>query len=327
MPKPRISVALCTYNGARFLAEQLESIAHQTRPPDELIVCDDRSSDATVEIIQAFAQHVQYPVRLEINQSRLGSIKNFEKAIGLCEGEIISLTDQDDLWKPQKLAVLAQTLEDHPEAGYVFSDADLVDEGGSPMTTSLWESIRFTDAISRSFAGSGQVARLLHRNAATGATMAFRSSLKNVVLPISSFCVHDYWIALLSSALGLYGVPISQRLILYRQHGGQQIGARRMSILNKIRWCREVGISEYSNRTRIYMDMKERLLVAAKEGQAYPAEHLPLIEEKIRHCSQRAAAHSVRGTEKIGKVFSEVLTGRYGRYSNSWQSVVEDLCF
>jgi glycosyltransferase involved in cell wall biosynthesis len=327
LPKPHISVALCTYNGARFLAEQLESIAHQTRPPDELIVCDDLSSDETVEIIKAFAGRVAYPVRLEINQSRLGSIKNFEKAINTCQGDIISLADQDDLWKPQKLAVLEHALQDHPKAGYVFSDAELIDECGAPLRATLWESIRFTDSARRSFAGSGQVARLLYRNAATGATMAFRSDLRNVVLPISLFCVHDYWIALLSSALGLYGVPTSERLILYRQHGGQQIGARRMSILNKIRWCREAGLSEYSNRTQIYMDIKERLLVAAREGRDYPAEHLPLIEEKIRHCSQRAAAHSVRGTKKIGKVFSEVLTGRYGRYSNSWQSVVEDLCF
>jgi len=327
LPKSRISVALCTYNGARFLAEQLESIALQTRSPDELIVCDDRSSDETVQIIEDFARRVTYPVRLEINQARLGSIKNFEKAISRCQGEVISLADQDDLWKPQKLAVLEGHLADHPEAGYVFSDAELIDEGGASLGISLWESARITDSVHRDFSVGGQVRALLRRNLVTGATMAFRASLNNVILPISKHCVHDCWIAFLASALGLCGVPISERLILYRQHSSQQIGARRMNVLDKIRWCRQVGPAEYSNRTQIYVDFKDRLLAAEREGRTCPATHMLLLEEKIAHCAQRAAAHSVPFGAKVERVFSEVLTGRYSRYSNSWQSVVEDLCF
>src|SRR6266567_6944512 len=110
MSKSRISVAMCTYNGARFLREQLESIAAQSRLPDELVVCDDGSTDETVETIKAFVGRAPFAVRLEINSKNLGSTKNFEKAIGLCEGEIIALADQDDVWKPQKLAVLEATL-------------------------------------------------------------------------------------------------------------------------------------------------------------------------------------------------------------------------
>src|SRR5216683_3439034 len=114
---------MCTYNGARFLLHQLESIAAQTRLPNELVVCDDRSADESLEIVRSFAKRAPFPVRLEINEKNLGSTKNFEKAIGLCQGEIIALADQDDVWKPRKLAVLEKTLEEHPEAGYVFSDA------------------------------------------------------------------------------------------------------------------------------------------------------------------------------------------------------------
>jgi glycosyltransferase involved in cell wall biosynthesis len=327
LSKSRISVALCTYNGARFLPQQLDSISQQTRLPDELIVCDDRSTDDSVEIIEAFARRADYPVRIEINQSTLGSIKNFEKAISRCQGGIISLADQDDLWKPRKLAVLEQTLEDHPEAGYVFSDAELIDEAGASLGISLWESARITESVYRHFSTCEQVRTLLRRNLVTGATMAFRSSFKSILLPISKYCVHDCWIAFLASALGWCGVPVSERLILYRQHSGQQIGARRMSLLNKIRWCRQVGPAEYNNRTQIYLDFKERLLAAEREGRTYPASHMLLLEGKIAHCSQRAAAHAVPVGAKVGKVFAEVLTGRYSRYSNSWQSVVEDLCF
>src|SRR5690242_1846918 len=103
MKRLRISVAMCTFNGARFLPEQLESITAQTRLPDELVICDDRSADESLEIIRAFLDRPPFTVRLEINERNLGSTKNFEKAIGLCQGEIIALADQDDVWFPQKL--------------------------------------------------------------------------------------------------------------------------------------------------------------------------------------------------------------------------------
>src|SRR5882724_11959920 len=99
MKGQRISVAMCTYNGAGFLSEQLESIAAQTRLPDELVICDDRSTDESVEIVRNFARHTPFSVRLEMNEENLGSTKNFEKSIGLCQGEIIALADQDDVWR------------------------------------------------------------------------------------------------------------------------------------------------------------------------------------------------------------------------------------
>jgi glycosyltransferase involved in cell wall biosynthesis len=327
MSKSRLSVAMCTYNGARFLREQLESIAAQTRLPDELVVCDDGSADESPEIVRKFAKNAPFPVRLEINERNLGSTKNFGKAIGLCEGDIIALADQDDVWKPAKLAVLETALKNYPGAGYAFSDAELIDERGTPLRTTLWESVQFRGGVRRNFSGSRQVATLLRQCAATGATMAFRASLRSILLPISECFVHDAWISLLASCMGSYGIPIPEALIRYRQHGGQQMGARRRSILEKVTWARRVGPTEYSNRVQGCLDLKERLLLAAGNGWDCPEDHRALIDEKIKHCSRRAEVHSARGTTRIGAVLSEVLTGRYVRFSNSWQSVVEDLCF
>src|SRR4029079_17285220 len=98
-------------NGARFLPEQLRSIAAQTRPPDELIVCDDRSTDETAQVIEAFAATAPFPVRLVRNEERLGSTRNFERAVSLCDGSLIALADQDDSWHPEKLARLQATAE------------------------------------------------------------------------------------------------------------------------------------------------------------------------------------------------------------------------
>src|SRR5690349_20095217 len=133
MNEKPISVAMCTYNGARFLPEQLESIAAQTRLPGELVVCDDRSTDESAEIVRDFARRSPFSVRLEINQENLGSTKNFEKAIGLCQGEIIALADQDDVWHGQKLSCLAGVLENDDRIGAVFSDAELIEENSRPL--------------------------------------------------------------------------------------------------------------------------------------------------------------------------------------------------
>src|ERR671927_271278 len=108
--RAKFSVAMCTYNGARFVREQLASIAAQTRPPDELVVCDDCSTDATLECIREFARTAPFPVRVVENEKNAGSTKNFERAVELCEGDFIALADQDDVWLPEKLQRLEEVL-------------------------------------------------------------------------------------------------------------------------------------------------------------------------------------------------------------------------
>src|ERR1700682_2731847 len=146
MERNHLSVAMCTYNGARFLAEQLESIATQTRLPDRLVVCDDCSTDGSVEILKSFARHSPFAVRLEINKNNLGSTKNFEKAIGLCQGEVIALADQDDIWYSKKLERIEAVFADRPSVGVVFSDADVVDENKIPLGFRLWRTAGLSPA-------------------------------------------------------------------------------------------------------------------------------------------------------------------------------------
>ncbi|HEV2835287.1 MAG TPA: glycosyltransferase, partial [Pyrinomonadaceae bacterium] len=98
-----LSIALGTYNGAVYLKEQLESIAAQTRTPDELVISDDQSTDDTLRLIEEFAATAGFPVPLSVNESNLGTAKNFEKAISLCRGDVILLSDQDDVWHSDKL--------------------------------------------------------------------------------------------------------------------------------------------------------------------------------------------------------------------------------
>lgn len=322
----RISVAMCTYNGGRFLHDQLESIAAQTRLPDELVVRDDRSVDETVEVLRTFARRAPFVVRTEVNEKNVGSTNNFEKTISCCEGEIIALADQDDIWKPSKLAVIEAVFEKYPEAGYVFSDAELLDENRAAAQM-LWTAIGFRGKLRGDFVNGQQVAVLLRRSVATGATMAFRSRLRRVTVPFSPHWVHDHWIALLASAVGSYGVPVDEPLIQYRQHAGQQLGARKKSPTEKVKRARLGKQTDYSRMALGLGDLKNRLLLARERGITCPAPHMKLVEEKLEHCCLRATAHSVRGAARLKMVLAEALSGRYGRFSNSWQSILEDICF
>ena len=94
----KISIAMCTYNGAEFLPAQLQSILTQSRPPDEIIICDDRSTDDTQALLKKFATESPIPIAVHINDHNLGSVKNFERTISLCTGDVIALSDQDDVW-------------------------------------------------------------------------------------------------------------------------------------------------------------------------------------------------------------------------------------
>ncbi len=157
----KISIALCTYNGEQFLGRQLASIQQQTRAPDELVVCDDCSTDRTLEILQEFAASAAFPVRITRNEQNLGFVANFERAIRLCLGDLVALCDQDDIWYPTRLERSLQEFTTHPEVGFIFSDADIIDHQDQLTGMRLWTSFGFVgerkEQMSRGrLHGSGQ---------------------------------------------------------------------------------------------------------------------------------------------------------------------------
>ena len=328
MDGTRISVALCTYNGTRFLSQQLESIAWQTLRPYELVACDDGSSDDTIEILRAFARSAAFPVRVFASKTlRLGCTKNFERAIRLCDGNVISLADHDDIWEPDKLELLAAAFAKDSTAGYSFSDAEVVDHQSHAVGKRMWDSVGFTPSKISRFAETNQVRLLLRRAVVTGATMIFRSDLRSIILPLSPYFVHDYWISILSSCIGRYGVAVPQPLVRYRQHDSQQIGPPESSWTRKIQRARTRELAAFKARVFGYEELIERVHKALQSGCQFPATHLELLSESLAHCTQRVVAHTEHGAKRWGKVLPEILTGRYSLYSNSWMSIVEDLCF
>lgn len=320
MAQLSLSVALCTYNGSRFLSGQLQSIRSQSRPPDELVVCDDGSTDKTVDIIKRFALDAVFPVRLEVNPTNLGSTMNFERAISRCRGDIIALSDQDDVWQRDKLAQMEKIFLQSPSVGAVFSDADVVDEQLNPLGYGLWDRYGFTEKRRRQLVRGGAFQVLLDQNAVTGATLAFRSCLNEWVLPIPADWMHDAWIAVVAAAISDLST-IREPLIQYRQHAHNQIGGRKPSLpefLEAVFRDNSAFYQDYVNELKL---LRERLTGCSKLKRL---EDLSRLEARILHFEARAQMPAER-LRRLPWALRELWTLRYFRHSNGGISLGKDL--
>ena len=315
-----LSIALCTYDGAVYLREQLESIAAQTRTPDELVISDDQSTDDTLGLIEVFAPNAGFPVRVSVNESNLGTAKNFEKAISLCRGDVIVLSDQDDVWHSDKLESIESIFEAKPELSLVFSNAELVDETLRLDEETLFERLHFNDRKQRMVKAGRALDVQLRENLVLGATVAFRANLKELVLPISGDgpLIHDGWIVLLIAAVGEIEL-INRPLVKYRQHSAQQCGVGRTSTWHEIMTSSKIDRVCYVRQANQINEAFARL-----SSHGLSSRHETLLREKILHLHERARL-PVNKFQRWRSVGKEVVNHHYHRFSKGWVSVAKDL--
>jgi glycosyltransferase involved in cell wall biosynthesis len=318
---PGLSIALCTWNGEAHLGAQLDSIAAQTRPPDELIACDDASTDGTLRMLEGFAARSPFPVRIHANADNAGTARNFERAIALCAGEIVALADQDDVWMPRKLEMIEEVFSRRPSAGLVFSDAELVDEDLKPLGVGLWERVEFTPKRRAMFDAGNAWKALLARNVVTGATMAFRRSFLGKIVPFPPSWVHDAWIAFIVS---LYAdlARIDEPLIRYRQHAGQQIGARERASLTMGALFGD-NTASYMNEFRHYADAHRRVKRLRGTFSGSDAVAAAVRDRAAYHYLRSRLPKERRG--RISAVAANLCSRRYQRYANGFLSAAKDL--
>ena len=221
-----VSVALCTFNGSQYLKEQILSILNQDSPVNEIVISDDGSTDGTLSIIGEL-QEINKGVKWIVlqNKSSLGVTKNFEQALSFCTGDIILLSDQDDIWLPQKTKRIVDYFEQNPQVNLVFTDAFLVDANGALKTNrtlfdacglrqlmDVWES-------GLQFEIENVIQRLL------GATFGLRKGFVQQCLPFSDRVTnyHDGQLAMFSVVNDCNGL-IDECLIKYRIHGNNVVG-------------------------------------------------------------------------------------------------------
>lgn len=201
----KFSIAMATYNGSNYVLEQLESFAKQTYQPYELVVCDDGSSDNTIEIIEEFAKEVSFKVRIYKNKKNLGYAQNFAKAIGLCEGDWVTLSDHDDVWMKEKLLKINEVVENNPSVKIIIHDYILTDA--------------FLNAKENTNMQRLKLAGESDKDMISGCATAISKDIINLVLPIPQYVSsHDTWIhAFFKYKLALKYV-LKEPLIFYRRH-------------------------------------------------------------------------------------------------------------
>lgn len=209
---PLISIVMATHNGERYLPEQLDSILQQTYPNIEIVVTDDCSSDSTAVILDKYSRN-HGNIHIYRNETQLGFIKNFEKAMSMARGELIAPSDQDDIWNPEKLDTLYRALGNHE---LVYSNSLLIDHNGQSLgrrMSDIKNMIDYTDCLMYAVGAW-----------APGHAMLFRATILEKCSPFPTLVTHDFWLGFVASCYrGVHYVD--QELVLYRQHDTNVIGA------------------------------------------------------------------------------------------------------
>ena len=328
MSAHRISVALCAYNGQEYLAEQLASIANQSRLPDELIVVDDGSHDHSVNIVDAFAKRAPFETKVFVNEANVGASKNFERAIGLCTGDIIALADQDDVWHIHKLQRIEELFVSSPEIGAVFTNGEVVGPDLQPFGVRIWEAAHFSRPLQALVQNGRAIDVLMKFNVVTGATLAFRRTFVDLVMPIPSVWVHDGWIAFIIASAGKIAC-LDEPLVFYRQHGKNQIGAASTVLARRIAASWQAAPRNHlvtlSQTIEQYKMLGEHLSAKLNEFSKGGAL-ISRLNQKILHLQRRRDALSTH-RKMLSRLITELVTGRYHRYSLGWRGFANDLIY
>lgn len=218
-----VSVCMATYNGERYIGEQIKSIMPQLQDNDELIISDDSSTDQTIPIIKTLKDP---RIRLYANNVFSDPIYNFENAIRHSTGDLIVLSDQDDIWLDDKLETLrSKFVEKPPRIALVVVDGLIINEYSDIIAESIFEKLR---------SGKG-IVKNLYNNTYMGCCMAFSRQLLRIALPFPrKIPMHDSWLGLLAEIYGTVEfVPI--KTIKYRRHGLSR-SLQRVSIAQQLKW-------------------------------------------------------------------------------------------
>lgn len=316
MIRKSISIALCTYNGERFLNDQLDSYCRQSRLPDELIICDDASQDGTVQLIHDFVKRAPFCVKFYRNDKNLGYKRNFEQALSLCSGDIVALSDQDDIWLENKLERCEQVFLSDPSVGYVFCDGLVVDEKSQSLGYTMWDVYGIFKKRQYKYQPMEFTKILLSkRGVIQGCLLVMRQEVIKYALPLPETWGHDSWICFAGSLFQSV-VKIPDVLIKYRLHSqnaGPLVRGRRTSRLGYLKVANLWVIAQ----TRIRGDDRFFKYRSALES---------MIETKIKHVKARGNMPK-NLIKRLYIITKEIFSLRYFKYSRGVKSIGKDILY
>jgi glycosyltransferase involved in cell wall biosynthesis len=310
----KISVAMTTYNGGKFLLRQLESISAQLRQVDQLVVCDDGSTDDTLSILNTFATNASFAVEIIKNEQNLGCTKNFEKAMGLCFGDIIILCDQDDVWLPNKVSVLEEIFNKNTHCGVAFTNAQVINELEKPLPYKLWKSFNFNKKKQRIVKKGKGYKLFAGFNYVTGATAAVAREFFEYSLPFPEGILHDQWLATVA-AIQKKLFFLNEVTVKYRQHSSQQVGCEVLSLSERI------SIKSNPNGALI---VTNAMLNGLNEKSLITKKHLKIFEKRINYFKFRKDLPKNK-LKRFFKVFKHLLNGDYCNFGSGIYSAAKDV--
>ena len=320
----KTSVALCTFNGEKYVSDQIISILDQTEKVDEIVICDDLSSDKTKEILNKFAAD-NSSIKLIFNEQNLGFVKNFEKAIKNCTGDIIFLADQDDIWKPNRVEKMMKVFRQKADCYYVFSNADAFNEN-EKLDYTLWDSVNFNLQKQSKFKSGLQKELLIRESFIYGAVLAFGAEFKKYFFPISSEFYHDNWIVLILSFLNKNaGYFISESLINYRIHTSQSIGLpthkKVLRFFRDINNLRQNHKIVFEKKIRMLSDLKTSL----DQNKILSESNRIFLDEMIYFLNQRNEMYDLSKPKRLKIIRNLYSKGFYQTYSTSNLVALKDV--
>lgn len=319
-----ISVALCTFNGEKYIKEQLESIISQTLKPSQIVVCDDQSSDNTIKIIQEVATSYSFFIDVYINEKRLGVTKNFAKAISLCQENYIATSDQDDVWKNNKLQLQYDFFErkENSNMQVVFTDLELVDEQLKPLQKTMWEWLHFIGSRRKKWFKGNQLQVMMQTgNVVTGASLMMKKAFANrslyfLDLPFRLKLFDEIlaFLAIKENGLGQIEIPT----VLYRQHGKQVLGTANFTG-DKTRTIQTASATIHNTQqTKDLIHILEHNDSKKQELEmlGFNAVQIRYYQHLSKHIQKRINLPSNR-IMRVTIILNELIHGRYRNYSKS----------
>lgn len=314
-----ISIAMTTYNAGRYGEAQLRSFAAQTRLPDELVITDDGSAAETPEIVARFAASVPFPVRYSRNKANLGINLNFERAVSLTSGDLVFMSDDDDVWFPEKLATVEAAFDAHPSVLSVVNDQVIADADGRLTARTVLQNVR----------------RLGYGDAhfGTGACTAMRRSIMRLLLPFPRGAVpYDHWTNHLPFVLGVRYL-VETPLQMYRRHGhnatASLLASDKANVL-KLATAKSGDMRPAYAEKIAGLDLETERLVERRVqlegmglGDASQRALAALAAERADHEARIAALNTGRAARPF-VVARNLAAGNYASFQG-WKSAAKDL--
>lgn len=294
----QIDVLLVTYNGEKYIKEQIESILNQTYKNIKLIISDDCSKDGTVEILKQYEEK-DNRIKLYIQQENLGLVKNIEFLLNKVENELYMLADQDDFWLPQKIEKSIQKLKQE-NADLVFGDLEVVDKDLKTIYPSFGDFMLLNNKIHK-YINSYRLNYLY--NCVTGCTLLSKKKFIEKILPLpktSKYLIHDHWMALMVALNGKL-TYMDEKYIKYRQHGDNVVGTKKISHkMDNLEEIRELFINVKLGVFGSYVENNEKFPKDVQELNKKALDYFVMLKEKKNiNFKKWSVFHQLYKTEKF----------------------------